>query len=143
MGVWKETIAGALSGAVEPITNIFVKKIERRQARDAIRGKIAEAKLNNEAAVQLKTSEWEALSKSQETGTWKDEYITLSVFTIFNGVILGSIASAFGFEGGAQMVTGILEGVRTLDAMDGTVGNLITVVAYAALSIKVVKDLVR
>lgn len=139
----KEILTGLVQGAVAPIANIFAKKVERKIARDAINGRVEEAKLNNQAQVNIQTSEWESIKAAQEAGTWKDEYVTVSVFTIFNGVVLGSVASAFGIEGGTQMVTGILEAVRTLDALDGRVGDLIMVVAYAALSIKFVKDVVR
>lgn len=138
-----EVIKSVVAGAVAPIANIFVKKTERKQAKDKINGQVELAKIEGKSEVAVQTADWEILSKAQEEGSWKDEYVTLSVFTIFNGVIVGSVASAFGYEGGAELVNGILEGVRTIDALDGTVGTLIIVTAYAALSIKVVKDVFK
>ena len=138
-----ESIAGAISGAVALIVSIFTKKTDRKAAKDAINGQVAIAKLGNEAAVSIQASDWEIVSKSQESGTWKDEYITLSVFTVFNAVIIGSVASAFGYEGGILLVQGVLEGVKTLDGLEGNVGRLMMVVAYAGLSIKFIRDVVK
>ena len=143
MSILSESITGAISGAVAPIVSIFTKKTERRAAKDAINGQVAIAKLGNEAAVSIQASDWEIVSKSQESGTWKDEYITLSVFTVFNAVIIGSVASAFGYDGGILLVQGVLEGVKTLDGLDGNVGRLMMVVAYAGLSIKFIRDVVK
>jgi hypothetical protein len=143
MSMLGESIAGAISGAVAPIVSIFTKKTDRKAAKDAINGQVAIAKLGNEAAVSIQASDWEIVSKSQESGTWKDEYITLSVFTVFNAVIIGSVASAFGYDGGILLVQGVLEGVKTLDGLDGNVGRLMMVVAYAGLSIKFIRDVVK
>ena len=143
MSIVTQAIVGAVSGAIAPIVSIFTKKTERKAAKDAINGKVAIAKLGNEAAVSIQASDWEIVSKSQEAGTWKDEYITLSVFTVFNAVIIGSVASAFGYEGGILLVQGVLEGVKTLDGLDGNVGRLMMVVAYAGLSIKFIRDVVK
>jgi len=143
MSMLGESIAGAISGAVAPIVSIFTKKTDRKAAKDAINGQVAIAKLGNEAAVSIQASDWEIVSKSQESGTWKDEYITLSVFTVFNAVIIGSVASAFGYEGGILLVQGVLEGVETLDGLEGNVGRLMMVVAYAGLSIKFIRDVVK
>jgi len=143
MSMLGESIAGAISGAVAPIVSIFTKKTDRKAAKDAINGQVAIAKLGNEAAVSIQASDWEIVSKSQESGTWKDEYITLSVFTVFNAVIIGSVASAFGYDGGILLVQGVLEGVETLDGLEGNVGRLMMVVAYAGLSIKFIRDVVK
>ena len=143
MSVMTQAIAGAISGAVAPIVSIFTKKTERKAAKDAINGQVAIAKLGNEAAVSIQASDWEIVSKSQETGTWKDEYITISVFMVFNAVILGSVAAAFGYDGGALLVGGVLDGVKTLDDLDGRVGELMMVVAYAGLSIKFIRDVIK
>jgi len=143
MSLVTQAIVGAVSGAIAPIVSIFTKKTERKAAKDAINGQVAIAKLDNEAAVSIQASDWEIVSKSQETGTWKDEYITISVFMVFNAVILGSVAAAFGFPGGELLVTGVLTGVQTLDGLQGRVGELMMVVAYAGLSIKFIKDVIK
>ncbi len=143
MSVVTQAIVGAVSGAIAPIVSIFTKKTERKAAQDAINGQVSIAKLNNEAQVSIQASDWEIASKGQEGGTFKDEYVTISVFCIFNAVILGSVAAAFGYSGGTDLVEGVLHGVRVLDSLDGNVGELIMVTAYAALSIKFVKDIVK
>ncbi len=132
-----------MSGAISPIVSIFNKKTERKAAKDVINGQVSIAKLNNEAQVSIQASDWEIASKGQESGTWKDEYITVSVFCIFNAVILGSVAAAFGIAGGETLVDGVLRGVKVLDSLDGNVGELVMVTAYAGLSIKFIKDVVR
>ena len=136
-------ITSAVSGAVAPIVGIFTKKVERKAAKDAINGRVAIAKLDNEAQVAIQTADWEVSSKAGEGDTWKDEYVTLSVFSVFNAVILGSVAAAFGFPGGDRLVSGVLTGVQTLDGLDGNVGTLMMVVGYAALSIKGGKTLLK
>lgn len=136
-------VKGLASGLVAPVANIFAKKVERKMVKDEINGKVALARQNHETTVVMEASKWEVLSKEAEANSWKDEYVTLSVFTIFNAVIVGSVLSAFGFDGGALLVKGALDGANTLDKMDGTVGTLIEVVAYAALSIKFYKDVIR
>ena len=143
MSVITQAIVGAVSGAIAPIVSIFTKKTERKAAKDAINGQVAIAKLGNEAQVSIQASDWEIASKGQESGTWKDEYITVSVFCIFNAVILGSVAAAFGIAGGETLVDGVLRGVKVLDSLDGNVGELVMVTAYAGLSIKFIKDVVR
>jgi len=143
MSIVKEAIVGAVSGAVAPIVSIFTKKTERKAAQDAINGQVHIAKLNNEAQVSIQASDWEIASKGAEASTWKDEYITLSVFMIFNAVIIGSVASAFGWSGGTELVQGVLSGVKVLDSLDGNVGELVMVTAYAGLSIKFIRDVVK
>ena len=136
MSVLSEAITGAIKGVVEPVVGLFTKKVERKAAKDQIDGTVRVAKLNNEAQVAIQTADWEILSKAQEKDTWKDEYITLSVFSVFNAIILGSVAASFGFTGGDTLVDGVLTGVQTLDSLDGNVGDLMWMVAAAALSIK-------
>lgn len=136
-------ITAIASGLVKPIAGVFTKKIERKQAKDAIDGQVKMAQKNNEAQVNIDTGDWEKISKQQEVNSWKDEYITISVFSIFNAVIIGSIADAFGFTGGASLVDGVMAGIRAIDELDGKVGDLIMVVAYAGLSIKFIKDVVK
>tara|TARA_Y100000310_G_scaffold317410_1_gene370266 strand:+ start:245 stop:679 length:435 start_codon:yes stop_codon:yes gene_type:complete len=138
-----ELAKGAIGGLIQPITQLYTKKEERKQAKDAIKGQIAMAKQQGATEVSIKASDWEIASKGQEGGTWKDEYITVSIMSIFNAVILGSIMLAFGSEAGGALVTGVLEGIKTIDALDGTVGEMIKVTVYAGLSIKIVKDVIR
>ena len=134
------TIGSAL---VKPVTAIFVAREQRRQAKDAIAGQVALAKKNNEAQVNVQTSDWETLSKSQETSSWKDEYVTISVFSIFNVVVLGCVLEAFGFHGGVLAVDGVMKAVATLDSMDGNVSSLMWLVAAAAVSIKGFKEVTK
>jgi uncharacterized membrane protein YqgA involved in biofilm formation len=136
-------VKGAIGGAIAPIASIFTKREERKQAKDAIKGQVALAKQQGQTEVSIKAQDWEIASKGQERGTWKDEYITVSVMSIFNAIVIGSVATAFGYDGGTLLVSGMLDGIETIDTLDGTVGRMIEVTVYAGLSVYAFNKVVR
>jgi len=134
-------VAGALEGLAAPITNIFVKKIERKTAKDTINGQVALAKLDNQASVNVGIDDWERLSKANENGTYKDEYVTLSVFSLFNLIVVGSIGTGMGYAWGPEMLDGVSTAITTLNSVDGIVAQLMWMTAAAALSIKTINSI--
>jgi hypothetical protein len=137
----KETIQAVVGGIVSPVASIFTEKTKRKAAQDAIKGKVAIAKDNNATSVEIRTADWELASKNQEPESWKDEYVTLSVFSLFNIIVFGSIAAAFGLPGGDLAIQGAMDAIETLDDLDGIIGDLMWLTAAAALSIKGLKSL--
>lgn len=129
-------VANVVSGAIAPIANIFIRKTERKIAKDTINGNVQIAKLENQAEVNVGIKDWEILSKANEAGTWKDEYVTLSVFSIFNVILIGGVGTGLGYEWGPQLIDGVSIAVNAVNATDGLVGKLLLLTATAALSIK-------
>lgn len=136
-----EIVKAMVGGAIQPIANIFVKKEERRQAKDAINGQVQLAKQQGQQEISIRASDWEIASKGQESGTWKDEYVTLSIFLPLNFIVFGSVMGAFGIESGTAAVKGSLEAIQTLTSMGIPMGPLMTLTAGAALSVKIVNGL--
>lgn len=61
------------------ILGLFAKRAERKAAETELRGKVQQIKAGTEQATALSMAEWERISKLQEDGTWKDEFITIVV----------------------------------------------------------------
>ena len=129
-------IGSVVGGVVKPVADLAGKNVERKKARDTINGQVALAKLDNQHSVNVGVHDWERLSKATEGSTWKDEYVTLSVFSLFNLLVVGSIASGMGFEWGGGVVDGVRLAIVELNAIDGLVGKLVLLTASAALSVK-------
>lgn len=130
-----------IGGVAGPVVTYLNKRTERKQAQDAIKGQVALAKEKGDQQVNVDVGKWELASKEQETGTWKDEYVTVSVMSIFNGVVLFSVGAALGMEKAGLALTGLLDAVGTLTEMGVPVGTLMAFTVGAALSIKGINSL--
>jgi hypothetical protein len=91
-------IVSLIGGLFKPLSDAYRANQERKAAHDAAKAKLAAKKVDNDYKVELTDQEWEALSKKGENGTWKDEYITVSIVSIINLIVLGGIMAAFGEE---------------------------------------------
>ena len=125
---------------IKPISDYAVSRTQRRIAKDNIDGQVKMAKVQgqNEAAVSV--ADWELNSKAQEGGTWKDEYVTVSVFSLFNLVVVGGVLTGMGFAAGPEILTGVETAVDALNEIDGTVGFMVKAVGLAAIGLKVAKE---
>ena len=134
MGI-ASVIASAVSGLAKPITGMMNKRTQRKINQDSIKGKLALQTQGDATSITLTDAEWETVGQSLQHGTWKDEYITLSVGSIINLIVVGGVASAFGHP---EILEGVTVAIRELNvAMDGEVGTLILAVAFAAIGLKV------
>jgi len=122
----------------EMASGAFGKRTERKINQDTITGELAKAKVDGAHQISLSEKQWEMLSKQAEAGTWKDEFITVTVMSIFIIIILGAIASAFGFP---QILEGIKLAIAELNiALDGTtLGQIMQVTVYAGLGVYAIK----
>jgi hypothetical protein len=124
---------GAIINAVAgPVIGIFQKKQERAAAREALAGKIAAAKQQGDLTLNLNDQEAEAIGVAMTEKTWRDEYVTVSVMSIFNVIVLGGILDAAGYP---QVLTGISTAVLTLVEIGVDVGFLMTVTVMAGLGL--------
>lgn len=129
------SIIDKLSGGIaQAAAGAFNKRTERKIQQDALKGKLAEKRIDSETQIELSEKEWELLSKKAEESTWKDEYAVVSVISILNLIVLGGIASAFGYP---QILDGIRVAIVELNtALNGTeLGGIMKVTIYAALGI--------
>ena len=137
----KELVTAAISGIVSPVTNYLGKRVERKQAKDEIKGKVAYAKQTGEHEVAMATEKWDLLSKEGEDKSWKDEYVTVSLVAPINVLVIDSILAAMGYSDGSA-TTGVLTAMATLRHEVGIpVGELTSLAVAAALSVKLVKGL--
>ena len=82
--------------------------------------------------------EWEALSKEAESGTWKDEYVTIIITLPIPAIMIGAVYQAF--TGDATLLVGINEGIGHLKNLGLDMGELMYIVVLAAVGIKGVKS---
>lgn len=143
MGI-KDLLSGGIIGAAR---DAFVARSERKAAEKTLEAKIAEKKLDLNAQVTFNNQEWERIQAWANESTWKDEYVTVSVVLIFNLIVFGGIAAAFGYP---QTLEGVTIAVKTLnevlenqDTGEATqLGVIISVTIMAAIGVQGWKKLV-
>lgn len=127
------SVLSVIQGLVAPVSNIFAKREERKINKDTLKGKLQQARQGDATQITLTDAEWETVSTSLQDSTWKDEYVTVSVVSIFNLYIIGGIASAFGYP---QVLEGTTEGIQALVAAGVDLGMILTAVVFAAIGLK-------
>ena len=118
----------------EPIASIFRARTQRKAARESAAAKIKQAKVDNNYNLELTDQEWEQVSASGLDKTWKDEYATVSILSILNLIVIGGIASAFGYP---QILTGTGIAIKALTTAGVEVGFLLETVVLAALGLSI------
>lgn len=119
-----------------PLTRIITKRQDRKAAQQTAKTKIEQAKQLQSATIELNKDEWEQLQVDGMDKTWKDEYVTVSVMSIFNIIVLGGVASAFGYP---QLLEGIVVSVTALTAIGVDIGFLLSATVLAGLGLSVWK----
>jgi hypothetical protein len=127
-------LTGLLQSLVAPVANIFAKREERKLSKETAKGKLQQAKQAGKLTVALTDAEWESISTGLQDSTWKDEYVTVSVVSIFNLYIIGGIATAFGYP---QVLEGTSTGIKALVEAGVDIGLLLTAVVFAAIGLKI------
>jgi len=131
-------IKDLITGLVSPITNVLVKRQERKQAAESAHAKLQQAKVEGALEVTLKEHEIESVRTRGLAESWKDEYATVSVVSILNIVVIGGLAAAFGHP---EIIEGILAAIQALTAVGVDVGELLRIVIYAAVGVSVWRKL--
>lgn len=122
------------AGLVKPLVGMKNKKTDRKIAQDSIKGKLALVKEQGVQNVQLSESEWEQIGQTQMESSWKDEYVTVSIISVFNLIFVGAVAKAFGHP---EILSGVVEGINTVNEVGGDFGFLLKITVGAALGIYV------
>ena len=125
-----------LSSLFKPIAGIIGKRQDRKAAKEAAGAKLVAARQAGDQKLELNKDEWEHLAIDGLAGTWKDEYITVSVVSIFNVIVLGGLASAFGYP---QILAGIGTAIQALTLAGVDVGFLLEATILAGLGLSVWK----
>lgn len=127
-------IGEVIAGILKPIGNIFEAREARKAARESARAKLRTAQQETDAKLDLNDQELEQIMAAAKKDTWLDEYVTISLVSILNGVVGGAIAAAFGYT---QILEGIALAVTTLVQMGVDVGFLMEAVILAAAGLVV------
>lgn len=119
-----------------PVANIFAKREERKMAREAANAALAQAKVQNAQTLELNKDQWEQLQVQGMSNTWKDEYVTVSVVSIVNLVVVGGVLAAFGHP---EMLEGLGIALSALGAQGIDMGFLIEAAVLAGLGLSIWK----
>jgi len=117
---------------VGPILDIIKGKQDRKKALQQVESKIKLAQTETEGDLVLRRHEVEALAVKGLSETWRDEYVTVSVVSIFNLIVLGGILTAFGYP---QVLEGIAVSVTALEAAGVDLGFLMTAAVLTSLGV--------
>ena len=117
-------------------TNTETKREDRKGAEQSAENKLEQGQQSECATVELNEEEWEQLKVNGMDKTWKDEYITVSLMSIFNIVVVGGLASAFGYP---EVLEGIVTSVTALTAIGVDVGFLLSATVLSGLGLSVWK----
>ena len=124
-----------LGGLVQPVADLFVKRTERKMAKDSLKSKAEMAKQSGSDQITLTDSEWEAVKASKEGESWKDEYITVLVSSPYALVIIGVFWLTF--TGDPTVMNSAIMGLEAMQSVGIDMDYLMTIVVMAAVSLKV------
>ena len=110
-----------ITAVFKPVADIFTAREHRKAAREAATAKLAQGKAEGAQQVELNKDEYEAVATSGLNATWKDEYVTVSVVSILNLIVLGGVATAFGYP---EVLKGVGYALAALGGVGVDVGFL-------------------
>jgi hypothetical protein len=122
--------------AIKAIADAWNKRQDRKIAKESATAKLKEAKQSQNYNVEMKDQEWEAIAIEQTGSSWKDEYVTVSMFSIVNLIVIGGMESAIRGED-AFVLNGVSIAIQALIAAGVDVGTLLNAVAYAAIGLTI------
>jgi hypothetical protein len=125
-----------ISALFAPVANIFTARENRRLARQQAQGKLLQAQLDGSLKLELNKDEWENLQVKGMNESWKDEYVTVSVVSILNVIVVGGLASAFGYP---EILTGIGTAIKALGETGVDIGFLLEAAVLAGLGLSIWK----
>lgn len=125
-----------IAGIAKAAGKFLRKREERKVAIATIKNAAVMAKGESEHAVVMSDKEWELVSKANETGTWKDEFVTLVLYTPLIALIIGAFFTPelSLFDSAKKAI----DTINTLDTENGY-GKILWVVTLAALGLKWLK----
>ena len=125
-----------IAALFKPVADIFTAREQRKAAREAAQAKLLQGKAEGAQQLELNKDEWEQIAVPGLQGTWKDEYVTVSVVSIFNLILLGGVLTAFGYP---QVLTGVGIAMESLSTAGVDVGFLLEATILAGLGLSIWK----
>lgn len=125
-----------ISALFAPVASIINKRQDRKIAREAANAKLAQAKSDDVQELNLNKDEWEQLQVQGMVHTWKDEYVTVSIVSVLNLIVVGGIASAFGHP---QVLLGVAQAMSALSTAGVDMGFLMEAAVLAGLGLSIWK----
>ena len=125
-----------ITALFKPVADLLAQRGHRKAAKEAAIARLTQAQSDNVHELELKKDEWEAINVALQGQTWKDEYITVSIVSILNLVVVGGLATAFGYP---QVLNGVGIAVQALVAAGVDVGFLLEATILAGLGLSVWK----
>lgn len=111
MSIFGEAIGSVVTSVTGAVTGVINKKTDRKIAHDAASAALNQAQISDAHDVTVNDQHLETILAQNQTTTWRDEYVTISLIGIINAVVIGGILQGFGHPAFLQ---GVLIGVNTL-----------------------------
>ena len=134
-------IMSAISGLVKPISSMYNKRQDRKIQKEAGQAKLSQAKQDGATEITLSDSEWEAIAVSQNTESWKDEYVTVIGTLPYVLIFVGAIY--FAFTGDPALLEGTTDAIEALAKIGVDMGEVMMTVIYAAVGLKAWRGVTR
>lgn len=131
-------ITAVASALIAPVADIFKARQQRKAAKEQAEAKLKVAKQQGWENLQLNDQEWEQLAVQSKKDSWVDEYATVSVLSVFNLLVLGGVAAAFGEP---RVLEGLSIAIQAITAAGVDVGFILEAVVLAAVGLSVWRKL--
>lgn len=125
-----------ITGLFKPIASIVNKRQERKLLKEQAIAKLSQSSQDDQQAINLNKDEWEALNVGGMQHTWKDEYVTVSVVSILNLIVVGGILTAFGYP---ELLTGVGMALKAIAEVGVDMGFLLEATILAGLGLSIWK----
>jgi len=124
-----------ISAGISAISSFFSKKQDIKKAAQSAKAKLDLVKHQGAQDVTLTDAEWESLSLSTQSNSWKDEYVTLIITSPILMILVGSVWYVYTGDNG--LLDGVTLGLDKIKDLGVDMGFLMKTVVLAAVGIKV------
>lgn len=135
-----QVLAGLAGTVVEAVSGSVRRRQEREVAAASAKAKLRQSAQDDESAralaAQMSRAEWEALSRQVDSGSWKDEYITVLLTLPILALFVGALLEAVGIH---EVSAAARQMVSALNQLDGRYADLLLYVCLAAIGIRYVR----
>ena len=127
-----------ITALFKPVADIVAKRQARKLAKETAKAKLVQAKQDDTFQLQLNQDEWEALAQKGLSDSWKDEYVTVSIVSILNLIVIGGILAAFNYP---QVLNGLGAALSALEYSGVNIGFLMEAVILSAVGLSIWKKI--
>lgn len=132
-----QVLAGLAGTVVEAVSGGVRRRQERKAAAASAAAKLRQSAQDDESAralaAQVSRAEWEALSRQADSGSWKDEYVTVLLTLPILALFLGALLEALGIP---EVSAAARQMIEALNGLDGRYADLLMYVCLAAIGIR-------